>query len=100
MKVHSVKGKEVIKAYRLIPYDELTEVLKRDEIAFLEDSGQELKRGTVWRAARRLSETLGRRVVAERAYLRLEDGTYIPGYCFYLEPANQEGQQSQPQSET
>jgi len=98
--VLEVKGREVIRAYRLIPYSELADVLRRDEIAFLEDSEQELKRGTVWRAARRLSEILGRRVVAERAYLRLEDGTYIPGYSFYLEPASQEQRQSQPRLET
>jgi hypothetical protein len=100
VKVHRTKGKEVIRRYKIIPYEELVEVLRKDDEAFLEDSEEELKRGTVWKAARRLSEVLGRRVVAGRAYLRLEDGTYIPGYCFYLEPANQEGQQSQPQSET
>jgi hypothetical protein len=98
--VLEAKGREIIKAYRLIPYSELVDVLRRDEIAFLEDSEVKLRRGTIWAAARRLSEILGRRVVAERAYLRLEDGTYIPGYSFYLEPSGQEGQQSQLRPET
>jgi len=36
LRVHRVKGKEVIKVYRLIPYGELLEVLREDGMAFLE----------------------------------------------------------------
>jgi hypothetical protein len=100
MRVHRAKDKEIVKAYRLIPYGELADVLRRDEVAFLEDSEGELRRGTIWKAARRLSEIIGRRVAAERAYLRLEDGTYIPGYSFYLVPEDRERRLSQPRSET
>ncbi|MEM2830967.1 MAG: hypothetical protein QXZ14_11990 [Candidatus Jordarchaeales archaeon] len=85
LRVHRVKGKEVIKVYRLIPYGELLEVLREDGMAFLEDGARELKRGTVWRAARRLSEMLGKRVRVERAALRFEDGSYIEGWNFVRE---------------
>lgn len=86
-RVYSVKGKNVVRRYRVIPYDELVDVLRRDDEAFLEDGEGELKlkRGTVWRAARRLSELVGKPVRAERAFLRLEDGSVVAGYSFSLE---------------
>jgi hypothetical protein len=87
LKVHKVKGSnvEVIKRYRIIPYQELVAVLKDDGEAFLEDSDRELKRGTVWKAARRLSQLVGRRVRAGRAFLRFPDGTLIEGWSFSVE---------------
>ena len=87
MRVHKVKGSdaEVIKKYRIIPYQELVSVLKDDGEAFLEDTDRELKRATVWRAARKLSELVGRRVKANRAFLRYPDGTVIEGWSFYVE---------------
>jgi hypothetical protein len=83
LRVHRVEGREVMKVYRLIPYDELAEVLRSDGAAFLE-SGEEcrLKRGTVWRAARRLSELVGKTVRAERALLRFPEGEIVEGYIF------------------
>jgi hypothetical protein len=86
-KVHKVKGSnvEVIKRYRIIPYQELVAVLRDDGEAFLEDSDRELKRGTVWRAARRLSQLVGRRVRASKALLRFPDGTLIEGWSFSVE---------------
>lgn len=86
MKVYRTKGvAEVIKRYRIIPYQELVKVLSDDGEAFLEDSGRELRRGTVWKAARRLSQLLGRPVRAGRAFLRFDDGTLIEGWSFWLE---------------
>jgi hypothetical protein len=88
LRVHRVKekGKEVIRRYRLIPYEELAAVLRADDEAFLENGEGEykLKRGTIWRAARRLSEMIGKPVRAERAFLRFEDGTVIEGYSFFV----------------
>jgi hypothetical protein len=84
LKVHRTKGKEVIRRYRIIPYEELAEVLKRDDEAFLEDSENELKRGTVWKAARKLSEMIGKPVKSEKAYLRFQDDTIIAGYAFFV----------------
>jgi hypothetical protein len=86
LKVHRTRGKEVIRRYKIIPYEELAEVLRKDDQAFLEDGESELKlkRGTVWKAARKLSEIVGRPVKCERAYLRFRDGTTIPGYSFSL----------------
>jgi hypothetical protein len=85
-KVHRVKDpKRVVKRYRTIPYDELAEILKVGDEAFFEDSSEQpLKRQTVWKAARRLSELVGKRVVAERALLRVQDGEAIEGYAFSL----------------
>jgi hypothetical protein len=85
-KVHRVKdSKRVVKRYRIIPYDELAEILRVGDEAFFEDSSEQpLKRQTVWKAARRLSELVGKRVVAERALLRVRDGEAIEGYAFSL----------------
>jgi len=86
-KVHRVKDKKaVIKHYKIIPYSELVEVLKEDGQAFFEDSQEEpLKRGTIWRAARRLSELMEKKVVAKKALYRLDNGECLEGYCFYVE---------------
>jgi hypothetical protein len=95
LKVHRTRGKEIIKAYRIIPYPELVKVLEDDGIAFLEDGERQLKRGTVWKAARRLTEIMGKPVKAEHAYLRFTDGTYLAGYSFYVaEPKTKEKKQS------
>ncbi|MEM2946560.1 MAG: hypothetical protein QXI87_09510 [Thermoproteota archaeon] len=85
-KVHRVKGLTVVKRYRILPYHELVEILREDGEAFFEDSREQpLKRQTVWKAARKLSELVGRKVRAERALLRFEDGSSIEGYSFSVE---------------
>jgi len=83
-KVHRVKDrKQLIKHYRIIPYSELVDVLKKDSIAFFEDSAeQRLKRQTIHKAARKLSEMLGKKVIAEKTLLRLENGESMEGYSF------------------
>jgi hypothetical protein len=85
LKVYQTKGKTLVMRYRIIPYAELKEVLKKDDEAFLEDSDGVLKRGTIWKAARRLSELVGQPVRAEKACLRFEGKPDIPGYSFSLE---------------
>ncbi|MEM2849041.1 MAG: hypothetical protein QXI36_02055, partial [Candidatus Bathyarchaeia archaeon] len=61
-RVHRIREK-VVKYYRIIPYSELVEILKEDGEAFFEDTREEpIRRQTVWKAARRLSETLGKKV--------------------------------------
>ncbi|MEM0111355.1 MAG: hypothetical protein QXK90_01170 [Candidatus Parvarchaeota archaeon] len=86
LKVHRVKGKSVIKRYRMIPYADLVEVLRDDGEAFLEDGEGEyrLKRSTVWKAARRLSELVGKPVQVCRALLKVGEET-IEGYSFWVE---------------
>lgn len=90
-RVHRVKDKrQLIKHYRIIPYDELADILKEGGEAFFEDSiDQPLKRGTVWRAARRLSEIVGKKVRADKALLKLEDGTLVAGYSFSVEESSE-----------
>ena len=90
--VHRVKDKtDLIRHYRIIPYAELTEVLKQDGCAFLEDDRKDpLKRQTIWKASRRLSEMLGEKVVAKRTFLQLRRGNEIiaqamEGYLFSVE---------------
>lgn len=88
-KVHSVKGKTVIRRFqhRLLPYGDLVDVLKTDGSAFIEDSTDEpLKRGTMWRSAKRLSELLGKKVKAERVIVRTEGQPEgLEGYLFSVE---------------
>ena len=83
-RVHRVEDRNsVIRRYRLIPYGELVEVLKDGQTAFLEDSSeQKLKRQTVWKASRRLTVIVGKRVVAEKGFLKLETGANLEGYLF------------------
>jgi len=85
-KVHRIKGREVIPRYRVIPYAELVTILKEDGEAFFEDTRKEpLNRQTLWKAAQRLSELVGKKVKVERALLRLENGGELEGYSFSLE---------------
>jgi len=80
MSVHRVKDKNrLVKRYRFIPYDEIVEVIKGGDIAFLEGP---FKRQTVWKAARKLSEMIGKKVKAERTLFRLPDGGSLEGYSF------------------
>jgi hypothetical protein len=83
VKVHRVKNqKNLIQYYRIIPYSELVEILRDDGEAFLEGP---FKRQTVWKAGRRLSEMLGKKVTAKRALLRLENGDSLEGYSFSVD---------------
>jgi hypothetical protein len=76
----------VIKRYRILPYSELLDILREDGEAFFENSPEQpLRRSTIWRAARRLSEMLGRKVVASSALVRKENGESMEGYLFSVE---------------
>jgi len=83
-RVHHVKNrKRLVRRYRIIPYDELVEILKKDGAAFFEDTKEQpLKRQTVWKAARKLSEMVNKHVVAERTILQLKNGKSLEGYSF------------------
>lgn len=88
VKVHRTNNKKVIKhiKYCFIPYDELAEVLKSDGEAFLEDDEERpLKRSTIWRAAKKLSEMTGLRVRYDRALLRIDGVDVLEGYAFSIE---------------
>jgi hypothetical protein len=84
MLVHRTKGKNVVKTYRLIPYRELAKVLKEDGEALLEDDPKTpFHYQTIWKAARRLSKTVGKKVQAQRALLRDQNGqVLVEGYSF------------------
>lgn len=83
-KVHRVKNSnaKVISRFRLIPYAELTQILKEDGEAFLEGP---FKRQTIWKATKKLSELVGKKVKVETALLRVQDGGQLEGYAFSLE---------------
>jgi len=82
-KVHRVKNnKTIIKRYRIIPYSELVPILKKDDLVFLEDDPNDrLKPGTVWKAAKRLSELVGKKIVASRVLYQVAEGS-LEGYLF------------------
>ena len=89
-KVHRTNEKELIRhiTYRFIPYEELVEVLKNDGEAFLEDSDERpLKRTTIWRAAKKLTKLVGKKVVYDRALLRVDGVDVLAGYAFSIEEA-------------
>lgn len=87
-KVHKIQNKENLTKvrYRLIPYEELAELLRKDEEAFLEsDEDRPLKRQTIKYAAKKLSQMIGKKVQYDRAVLRIDDLTILEGYSFSVE---------------
>jgi len=85
-KVHRIEdNKNVIKCYRIIPYSDLVPLLKKGDLAFLEDDPNDrLKSGTIWKAARRLSELVGRKVTASRVIYQVKE-IVLEGYLFEAE---------------
>jgi len=83
-KVHRVEDrKNTIKRCRVIPYSDLVPLLKKGDLAFLEDDPDEpIKTGTVWKATRRLSELVGRKVVASWVIYRVNEDVSLEGYLF------------------
>ena len=91
-KIHRTKNGNLIKTYRMIPYEDFSEVLKQDGEAFLEDPEQgPLKRQTVWKAAKKLSKMVGKKVRFDRALFQLDDEeeTRLEGYAFSVEEDQQ-----------
>jgi hypothetical protein len=87
--VHRIKDKNVIQHFKTIPYKDIIEVLLDDGIAFLEQTEPSLKRQTVWKAARRLSERLGKKVICRKRTLEIKDNDettdIMDGYLFEIE---------------
>jgi len=87
-KVHRTLNRETIKHIKsvTIPYDEIIDVLKQDGEAFLEtDEEHPLKIQTVWKAAKRLSSALGKKVRYDRALFRIDEVDALEGYSFSIE---------------
>lgn len=85
--IHRTKGRNVLKTYRVIPYEEFSKILREDGEVFLEDTGDPpLRRQTVWRAAKKLAEMIGKKVRYDRALLQVEGGdAFFEGYLFSIE---------------
>jgi len=86
-KVHRTNN-NIVKHIRsvTIPYKDIMEVLEKDGEAFLEANEENpLRRQTVWKAAKRLSDLMGRRVRYDRALLKVDGVEVLSGYSFSLE---------------
>jgi len=95
-KVHSLKNAKAVRRYRLIPYDDLANVLRDEGEAFLEGP---FRRQTVWKAARKLESMLGKKIRTETALLRFPgEQEVLEGYSFVVEGS--EAARSQSQKET
>lgn len=84
-KIHRVTDKSrVVRRYKILPYGEMAEILKAPgETVFFENSKElPLKRQTMWKAAKKLSEMVGKKVVAQRGVLKLNDSQALEGYLF------------------
>lgn len=91
-KVHRVQG-QIVRSYRLLPYSEIIEILREDGTAFFEDTPKKpLNRGTIWRAARKLSDLLGEKVVYQRVLMTLPSGVQLEGYLFAVASRQSENQ--------
>jgi len=98
-KVHRTNKKNTIKHIKsiTIPYDEIISVLEQDGEAFLEgDSETPLKRQTIWKAAKRLSMALGKKVRYDRALLRVDGVDVLEGYSFSIEDPESQPQKDSP----
>jgi hypothetical protein len=85
-KVYSSSEGDILRTFRFIPYDEIVEVLKKGEDVFLEqDKERPLKRSTMWRAAKKLSKMIGKKVRYDRALFRIDDIDVLEGYSFSIE---------------
>lgn len=87
-KVHRTNDKQLIKHIRTvsIPYTDIMEVLEKDGEAFLEaDKENPLKRQTIWRAARLLSQRMGKTVRYNRSLFRIDGVDVLEGYSFSIE---------------
>lgn len=86
LKVIDISGmKSVYRSYRLVPYEEIEEIIENGGTAFVEG----INRKTAWSAARTLSKKLGKTVKAKKRYVILkEEEEYIEaaeGYLFECE---------------
>ena len=84
-KIHTSLGKKVTKTFRKIPYEAFAKVLKEDGEAFLEDTESDpLRRQTVWKAAKKLTDMIGKKVNYSSGVLAVEDVPLV-GYLFTVE---------------
>ena len=87
-KVHRTNNKKLLKHIRsvTIPYKDIIEVLEKDGEAFLEaDEENPLKRQTIWKAAKKLSLLMEKRVRYDRALLKIDGEATLEGYSFSIE---------------
>lgn len=85
--IHRTKGKNVLRTYGVIPYAEFSKILKEDGEVFLEDKGDPpIKRQTVWRAAKKLTKMVEKKVLYDRALLQVEgEDVFLEGYLFSIQ---------------
>ena len=82
-KAHTSKGQNVTKTFRKIPYVQFADILKKDGEAFLEDINKEapLKRQTIWKACKKLTEMVGKKIKYNSAVMHLGE-EILEGYQF------------------
>ena len=75
---------------RIFDYEDIAAILRTGDTAFFEEtSDQQLKRQTVWKAAKKLSVMLGKRVTAVYGSMKLSGNEIeIKGYLFAVEEVN------------
>ncbi len=85
--VHRVKDKSrVTRYYNILPYAEIVEILKSGDTAFFEDTREQpLKRQTIWKAAKKLSRMLEKKVVAVKGIMETDNKGKMEGYLFMVE---------------
>lgn len=92
-KLYRVSDEKFIPLCRRIPYKAMLPILRANEVAFLEDfkkqQGQ-FNRSTISNAAKKLSLMVGKKVVAERGLMKLNDGVSLEGYLFTTEKNRKE----------
>jgi len=87
-RVHRVTDKSVVtRSFRILDYREIAAILRTGDTAFFENTKElPLKRQTMWKAAKRLSVMVGKKVSATRGAIKLNgDAGAMDGYLFQVE---------------
>lgn len=84
-RVHRVAdGSKFVSHWKIFDYDEIAAILRTGDTAFFEETKEQpLKRQTIWKASRKLSGMLGKKVKAVYGSIKLNgDTSDMMGYLF------------------
>lgn len=98
-RIHRITDKsKVIRHFKILPYNEIAQILKTPgETVFFENSKEQpLKRQTMWKAAKKLTVMVGKKVVAQRGALKLNDEQALQGYLFSVVDQRPQRQKDKP----
>lgn len=85
-KIHRVTdSSSFTRHYRKFDYEEIARILRTGDTAFFESTEkQPLKRQTAWKAAKKLSKMVGKKVSAVNGDIKVNGNEALKGYLFIV----------------